>query len=100
VLMILYVVVFFFRLAEDLRAGHPMLHSLRKSQEEFAGTSIEKTIKTLADNIEKGSTLFEALEKHPGVFDEGVVALVKGGETAGCLDHVLPVIADYVGGRL
>ena len=87
---------FFTTLANDLKAGQPVLQSLRRIEEEFSDTPMSKTISLMADDIENGSTLSQALGKHPHAFDEAVVLLVKGGETAGMLDRLLPIAADYV----
>ena len=48
-----------------------------------------------ATDIESGSSLYEALSKHPVQFDELYRNLVKAGESAGVLDTVLDTIATY-----
>ncbi len=87
----------FIALADDLKAGQPVLRSLRRIEGEFTDTPISETIRLMADDIESGGTLSEALGKHPQVFDEVAVLLVKGGEEAGMLDRLLPIVADYIG---
>ena len=46
-------------------------------------------------NIEGGSSLNEALSRHPIYFDELYRNLVKAGEQAGVLDTVLDTVANY-----
>lgn len=86
----------FTELADDLKVGQPVLRSLRRIKEEFSDAPMWETIGAMADDIEKGSTLSQALEKYPHAFDEVVVLLVKSGEAAGMLDRLLPIVADYV----
>jgi type IV pilus assembly protein PilC len=52
-------------------------------------------ITDIKNSIEGGSTLHEALSKHPLQFDELYRNLVKAGESAGVLDTVLDTIASY-----
>jgi type IV pilus assembly protein PilC len=52
-------------------------------------------INTLRADIEGGSSIHEALTKHPVQFDELYRNLVKAGESAGVLDTVLDTIATY-----
>jgi len=45
-------------------------------------------------NVQGGSSLAEALAKHPDQFSRVYVSLVKAGETAGVLDQILSRLAD------
>ena len=47
-------------------------------------------------NVEEGSTLFAALEKHPKVFDELYTHMVEAGETGGVLDLILQRLATLI----
>jgi len=49
----------------------------------------------IRDSISGGSTLFEALGRHPIQFDDLYRNLVKAGEGAGVLDSVLDTLATY-----
>jgi type IV pilus assembly protein PilC len=49
----------------------------------------------IRDSISGGSTLYEALGRHPLQFDELYRNLVKAGEGAGVLDSVLDTLATY-----
>ena len=87
----------FNRMAEEVKAGRPLLASLRRIESEFTGTQVQKSVAALGDAIEKGDTLSQALGRNSALFEPGVVALVEGGEKAGWLQNVLPVVADYIG---
>ena len=52
-------------------------------------------VNAIRADIEGGSSLYEALGKHPVQFDELYRNLVKAGESAGVLETVLDTIATY-----
>ena len=47
-------------------------------------------------DVEQGASLSEAMEKHPKVFNDLYIAMVKSGETGGVLDDVLLRLADEI----
>src|SRR5262249_58912943 len=47
-------------------------------------------------DVEKGSSLSNALAKHPKVFSRLYIAMVKAGEIGGVLDSVLVRLADTI----
>jgi type IV pilus assembly protein PilC len=76
-------------------AGLPILRSLRILQEQQKGGNFKRIIGYVADDIEGGSTLSEALGKYPRAFDRLFVNMVAAGETGGVLDLILSRIADF-----
>jgi type IV pilus assembly protein PilC len=56
---------------------------------------MKKLLDEVRGDIEGGSSLYEALGKHPVQFDALYLNLVKAGEGAGVLDTVLATIANY-----
>jgi type II secretory pathway component PulF len=48
----------------------------------------------MGDDIENGATLSAAMAKHPETFKPAVCGLVKAGEAAGVLDHVVVLIVE------
>src|SRR6185503_18199421 len=47
-------------------------------------------------NVEEGSTLFTAMQKHPRVFDALYTSMVEAGETGGVLDLILQRLATLI----
>jgi len=89
------IAIFFRQLATMLTAGIPMVQSF-----EIVGTghekpSMQKLILDIKGQIESGTTLHEALKKHPLYFDDLSVNLVEAGEQAGALENLLDKIATY-----
>lgn len=89
------IAVFSRQIATMMQSGVPLVTSF----EIIAGGQKNPRMKTMLDDIrssiEGGSTLHEALGKHPMQFDELYLNLVKAGEGAGVLDTVLDTIANY-----
>ncbi len=77
-------------------AGLPILRSLRILQEQQKAGTFKKVIGYVADDIEGGSTLSEAMGKFPKSFDRLFVNMVAAGETGGVLDLILSRIADFM----
>ncbi|MDH7598364.1 MAG: type II secretion system F family protein [Sedimentisphaerales bacterium] len=76
-------------------AGLPLLRSLRILEEQQRRGSFKRIIGYVADDIEGGSTLSEALAKYPRAFDRLMVSMVAAGEAGGVLDLILARIADF-----
>jgi type IV pilus assembly protein PilC len=76
-------------------AGLPILRSLRILEEQQKSGNFKRIIGYVADDIEGGSTLSEALGKHPRAFDRLFVNMISAGETGGVLDLILARIADF-----
>ncbi len=77
-------------------AGLPILRSLRILQEQQKAGTFKRVIGYVADDIEGGATLSEALGRYPRTFDRLFVNMVAAGETGGVLDLILARIADFM----
>jgi len=77
-------------------AGLPILRSLRILEEQQKAGTFKRVIGYVADNIEGGSTLSEALGAFPRCFDRLLVSMVAAGETGGVLDLILSRVADFM----
>ena len=77
-------------------AGLPLLRSLRILQEQQKAGTFKRVVGYVADEIEGGSTLSEAMGRFPRAFDRLFVNMVAAGETGGVLDLILSRIADFM----
>jgi len=77
-------------------AGLPILRSLRILEEQQKAGTFKKVIGYVADDIEGGSTLSEALGKFPKAFNKLFVNMVAAGEVGGVLDVILARLADFM----
>ncbi len=89
------IAVFSRQLATMLKSGVPLVGSLEIIQHGSSNPRMGKMISDVRRDIESGSTLSEALAKHPVQFDELYQNLVNAGEQAGVLDGLLDSIATY-----
>jgi type IV pilus assembly protein PilC len=76
-------------------AGLPILRSLRILQEQQKSGTFKRVIGYVADDIEGGSTLSEAMSRFPRTFDRLFVNMVAAGEAGGVLDLILARVADF-----
>jgi len=77
-------------------AGLPILRSLNILEEQQKPGKFKNTLRTVADDIEGGTTLSEALARHPKVFNRLYVNMVAAGETGGVLDTILQRLAEFM----
>lgn len=89
-------IAFFSRqLATMMKSGVPIVQSLEIIGDGHKNARMKKMVGDMRADIEGGSSLYEAVLKHPVQFDELYRNLVRAGEGAGVLEEVLATIADY-----
>jgi len=91
-----YVTQFARQLSTLQDAGLPILRSLRILEEQQKSGTFKKVIGYVADDIEGGSTLSEAMARYPKTFDRLFSGMVAAGETGGVLDLILARVADFM----
>lgn len=87
------IVSFTRQLAIMVNAGLSLTNSLIILQEQ-AKPAFAKILADVVKEIEGGSSLYDALGKHPKYFNKIYLALIKSGEASGALDEVLKNMAD------
>ncbi|MDH3325442.1 MAG: type II secretion system F family protein [Gammaproteobacteria bacterium] len=83
------------QLATMMSAGVPLVQSFDIISKGNENRSMQQLVTALKTDIEGGSSLAQALKKHPRVFDDLFCNLVKAGEQAGILESLLNKIAAY-----
>jgi type IV pilus assembly protein PilC len=76
-------------------AGLPIVRSLDILHAQIKPGILKETVGDVKEDVEGGSSLSEALSKHPTVFDKLYVNMVRAGEAGGVLDDILARLADY-----
>jgi type IV pilus assembly protein PilC len=89
------IAVFSRQLATMMKSGVPIVTSLEIIAGGQKNPKAKDLFTSLRTDIEGGSSVYEALGKHPVYFDELYRNLVKAGESAGVLETVLDTIASY-----
>ncbi|WP_372177101.1 type II secretion system F family protein [Xanthomonas axonopodis pv. phyllanthi] len=89
-------IAFFSRqMATMMKSGVPIVGSLEIIGEGHKNPRMRKMVGQIRTDIEGGSSLHEAISKHPVQFDELYRNLVRAGEGAGVLETVLDTVANY-----
>ena len=78
-----------------MKSGVPIVSALEIIGSGHKNPRMKKMVDTIRTDIEGGSSLYEAISKHPVQFDELYRNLVRAGESAGVLETVLDTIASY-----
>jgi type IV pilus assembly protein PilC len=89
------VALFSRQLATMLQAGIPMVQAFDIVGNGHDKPAMQKLILAIKADVEAGTSLHEALGKHPLYFDHLYTNLVEAGEHAGALETLLDKIATY-----
>lgn len=81
--------VFFRQLANLTESGMPITRALATLEQQTENARMTAVIERLRQDVQKGSTFAEALERHTRVFTPMQCNLVRAGEAGGMLEEVL-----------
>jgi len=90
------VVVFCRIFSTMINAGLPLIQCLDLLAQQEQNKAFAKIIRTIKEDIEGGTSLTDALKKHPKVFDDLFTNLIAAGEAGGILDLVLGRLSNYL----
>lgn len=79
-----------------LDAGLPLVQCLEILGDQEENRAFQTIIKQVRTDVESGSSLAEAMKKHPKVFDDLFVNMVAAGEAGGILDIILQRLSTYI----
>jgi len=77
-------------------AGLPILRSLKILWQQQKPGLLKDILDGVANDVEGGATLSEAMSRHPKAFDRLYVNMVQAGETGGVLDVILQRLAEFM----
>jgi type IV pilus assembly protein PilC len=77
-------------------AGLPILRSLQILEQQQKPGLLKSIIGGVADEVESGGTLSDAMSKYPKAFDKLYVNMIAAGELGGVLDIILQRLADFM----
>ncbi|MGB7214989.1 MAG: type II secretion system F family protein, partial [Gammaproteobacteria bacterium] len=89
------IAIFSRQLATMMEAGIPIVQAFDIVGTGHENPAMQKLILTIKADVEGGTSLAQALAKHPLHFDELYINLVEAGEQAGALETLLDKIATY-----
>ena len=86
------------QMATLVKAGIPLADTLGALVEQISNMRFKAPVSEVRAAVNEGSSLADALARHPKLFDELFVSMVRAGEVAGNLDDVLIRLAEFLEG--
>jgi type IV pilus assembly protein PilC len=90
------VAIFSRQFATMINSGLSLLRSLYILAEQTENKTLAAIVNDVRTDVERGSSLSQALARHPKAFNRLYVAMVRAGETGGVLDGVLLQVAETI----
>ncbi len=79
-----------------LDAGLPLVQCLEAIAQQHQNLTFKTTLEQIRNDVEAGSTLSDAMAKHPKVFDKLFTNLIAAGEAGGILDTILQRLSIFI----
>jgi len=92
--------IFSRQFATMVNSGLPILRALAILADQTDSKELAKVLTEVRVDVEQGSSLSQAMQKHPKAFNDLYIAMVKSGETGGVLDDVMLRLADLIEGEV
>jgi len=89
-------VLFTRQMSTMVSAGVPLLRSLATLEAQAENPTLKSAIVEIVKDIQGGAQLADALGKHPDIFSDIYVNMVRAGEAAGIVDDILKRLATQV----
>lgn len=86
---------FYIQLSTLISAGVTLIESLESLVDQTQNPHLKSVIVDIKTRIATGQTFYEAVSRHPQVFDDVAANMIKAGETGAGLDEVLERIAKF-----
>ena len=90
------ITVFSRQFATMINSGLALLRALYILENQTQNQKLQQVISEIRSDVESGSALSDALEKHPNVFSRLYVSMVRAGEAGGILDETLNRVASQL----
>jgi type IV pilus assembly protein PilC len=88
--------VFSRQFATMVNSGLPILRALSILADQSSNKELARVLGEVRLDVEQGASLSTAMAKHPKVFNDLYISMVRSGETGGSLDDVLMRLADLI----
>jgi type IV pilus assembly protein PilC len=90
------VAIFSRQFATMVNSGLPILRALSILGDQTESKELAKVLVAVRTDVEQGSSLSNAMAKHPKAFNNLFVSMIRAGEAGGVLDEVLLNVADQI----
>jgi len=82
------------QLSVMVAAGLPLVDSLNVLKDQTDNDNLKEVVGKISKDVQGGLRFSSSLAKHPKIFDDFFINMVRAGETAGNLDEVLQYLAN------
>lgn len=83
------------QLAGLMRSGVPLLRSIAVIRDQTSHTTLKEVLSDVYSRLEEGSTLADSFARHPRVFSEMAINMVRAGGEGGFLEDALERVAQF-----
>ncbi|PHS14003.1 MAG: pilus assembly protein PilC [Blastopirellula sp.] len=83
------------QLASLVRSGVPLMRSLTVIHDQASNPALKEVLGDVKSRVEEGSTLDEAMAKHPRAFSDMAINMVRAGAEGGFLEDALDRVAKF-----
>ncbi|MEA3307385.1 MAG: type II secretion system F family protein [Elusimicrobiota bacterium] len=90
------IVIFSRQLSTLVSAGVPIVQGLNILESQAENPAFKEVLTVLKTDIESGLSIADAMSKHPDVFEELYVSMIKAGEVGGILDIILERLSGFL----
>ncbi len=84
------------QLGDLLQSGVPLLRALELLGKQSAHAGLSKVLNDVRERVADGTTLDEAMARHPKAFDELTISMVRAGGEGGFLEDALQRTASFI----
>jgi general secretion pathway protein F len=90
-----HIAAVFSQLADLLHSGVPLLRSLEILERQSSQPALSSILREVRAEVAEGTTMSDAMAKHPQAFNELTVSMIRAGQEGGFLEDVLKRVADF-----
>ncbi len=87
-------ILFTRQMSSMLASGLTLLKALEILKEQIQNPAMQEIVTSVINDVSEGKTFSQAISRHPKVFSDIYVSIIKAGESSGLLDKVLLRLAD------
>jgi type IV pilus assembly protein PilC len=84
------------QLSTMISAGLSLMRALTVLESQTENPRLRATVVSIRQHIESGASLSDALARHPKIFSQLYVAMIRAGETGGFLEDAMLRVADQL----
>jgi len=90
-----HIAIIYSQLADLLASGVPLLRSLEILEQQSSRPAVTGVLQDVREQVAEGTRLADAMRRHPRVFNELALSMVRAGEEGGFLEDALKRVAIF-----